>query len=129
MRIAVASDDGRTVAGHAGRCGCFVIFDVDDSGITAERVVPNTHTAHAQGRCEGPAHAEHGHHGGHGALLTLVQDCCALISRGMGPRLRHDLDRMGIQAVVCAETDARRAAQLWARGALASAGAGECDHG
>jgi predicted Fe-Mo cluster-binding NifX family protein len=128
MRIAVASDDGQTVAGHAGRCACFVVFEVEDAAITAEEVAPNRHTAHAQGKCSGEDH-EHGHGAGHGALLDLLGGCRALISRGMGPRLRMDLAERGIEAVICAESDARRAAELFARGALPSAGAGPCHRG
>ena len=127
MRIAVASDDGRSVASHAGRCTCFIVFEFEGGALIGRGVRQNTHTAHARGQCSGEGHS-HGH-GGHGSLLDALSDCQAFISRGMGPRLRADLAAHGIEAVVCQETDAKRAAELFSEGHLASAGHGTCDHG
>ena len=28
MKIAVASDDGKTLTGHVGRCGMFLVFEI-----------------------------------------------------------------------------------------------------
>jgi predicted Fe-Mo cluster-binding NifX family protein len=130
MRIAIASDNGETVAGHAGRCACFVIFESQADGSLGKTVVPNRHTVHAQGDCHGhePGGHTHSHHS-HGTLLSLLEGCDVFISRGMGPRLRDDLVRVGIQAAVCDEPDALRAAERWIQGTLQSAGAGQCNHG
>ena len=128
MRLAIASDDGQSVAAHAGRCACFVVFEFEAGDLIGQGVRRNTHTAHARGQCSGEGHSSHGP-GSHGSLLDALSDCQAFISRGMGPRLRADLASRGIEAVVCQETDAKRAAELYSGGNLASAGQGTCDHG
>jgi predicted Fe-Mo cluster-binding NifX family protein len=126
MRVAIASDDGRNVASHAGRCACFVVFEFESRALIGQGVRQNSHTAHARGQCSGEEHS-HGHRD-HGSLLDALSDCQVFISLGMGPRLRADLASRGIEAVVCQETDARRAAELFSEGHLASAGQGTCDH-
>jgi len=47
MLIAVATDDGKSIAGHFGRCGFFSIWQCRDGGETVHiGLRPNTFTAH-----------------------------------------------------------------------------------
>jgi len=134
MRIAVATDDGTTVAPHTGCCRGFVIYEVDQGQARRAGYMANVFTGYATGRCsrvkggddldeeaEG-CHVEHSHE----PLLTGLASCGALIARGMGPRLINDLKGRSIDAVVCTEPDADRAAQRYATGDLERVYVGTC---
>jgi predicted Fe-Mo cluster-binding NifX family protein len=128
-RIAIASDDGRAVAAHTGRCACFVVFDVH--GETLERIDcrSNTFTAHARGQCSGHAVSQPHGHSDHAPLVGAIADCCALITRGLGARLVADLASQGIEAYVTTATEVERAAQAFAAGQLPRAAErGCCQH-
>lgn len=129
MRIAIASDDRVQVAAHTGRCKGFAIYETDGARATFMEYRDNNYTAHAQGLCPG----EHDHHGqehhSHGPLLEAVADCCALISRGMGPRLVADLAGQGILTYVCSVDRVDEAARQFAEGRLERvSGKGCCCH-
>ena len=106
MKIAVASIDGTSVSQHFGQSRYFIVFDVADGKIAGREVRDNTFTPHAQGQCHGHGHgAEHGHHGAHShaAVVGALQDCQALLCRGMGGRAAAELQANGIRPVVFAD--------------------------
>lgn len=119
MKIAVATDDGINVAGHTGRCQGFVIFEIADGIATRLEYRPNAFTAHARGECAGDhaPGAQPGHHS-HGPLLEAIGDCSALVSRGMGPRLKNDLAARGIDALVTRSPQVEQTAEEFASGRL-----------
>ena len=57
MKIALASDDGTTIAAHTGRCQGFVIYEVFDDQAVRLGYRENKFTGHARGECG----SEHGH--------------------------------------------------------------------
>jgi predicted Fe-Mo cluster-binding NifX family protein len=131
MRIAVASDDGVSIAGHFGRCAYFVIFDGAENGVVEIEQRPNSnshHQHHEQGNCSNhdPENANHGHE----SFLNALHDCQVVICRGMGRRAVIDLSAKGIQpAIVGEDISAHEAAQLYARGRLnASTDSSCCSH-
>ena len=127
MRIAVASDDGAHVAGHTGRCGGFVIYDVNDGQAARMEYRENTFTSHTRGECKHEASHTHSEsHHSHTPLLDALGDCCVLVSRGMGPRLIADLAARGIDAFICAGEDADQAAADFSAGRLQRLGGGGC---
>jgi predicted Fe-Mo cluster-binding NifX family protein len=118
MRIAVASDDGVSIAGHFGRCAVFVIFEIADQKATKveERQNSGGHH-HGQGEC---GHHDHeGANNGHGSFLAVLQDCQAVVCRGMGRRAVIDLAANGIKAAITTEdVSVTEAAELYARDRL-----------
>jgi len=128
MKIAIASDDGKQIAAHTGRCACFVIFDVQNAQIVGCEVRPNTFTAHASGNCNGEPEGAHrsGGSGRHDSLLDALSDCQVFICCGMGPRLVADLHGHGIKVIFCSETDVQEAASKFASGTLQALDAGIC---
>jgi predicted Fe-Mo cluster-binding NifX family protein len=128
MKIAVASDDGSRIAAHTGRCAGFVIFETKGTSVRRIEHRRNDFTAHARGE----SHRQHleGEPHSHAGVIGALQDCQALISRGMGPRLQADLAACGIESFLCHEESVDQAAVLYARGALARApGTGsKCRH-
>lgn len=129
MKIAIASDDGKKIAAHTGRCACFVVCDVENAQIVAREVRPNTFTLHARGNHSGRREGAHhsGSSGRHDSLLDALSDCQVFICRGMGPRLVADLQERGMKLVFCSETDVEEAASKFASGTLQALDAGECE--
>jgi predicted Fe-Mo cluster-binding NifX family protein len=131
MRIAVASDDGVSIAGHFGRCAGFLVFDVKDQ--IAEKIDyrVNSFGHHQQGQPEHSHNHEHGEaHHSHDGFTSALADCQAVICRGMGRRAVMDLTAKGIQpAIVAEEISAQRAVELYAKGNLnASTDSSCCSH-
>ena len=127
MRIAVASDDGVSIAGHFGRCAGFIIFDIDN-GITRKLdYLSNTFGHHNHGECD--HQHEGGQHHGHDAFADALQDCQAVLCGGMGRRAVMDLEARGIKAVITSqEIDAEGAVKLFAQGQLPATNDSACSH-
>ena len=58
MKIAVATNNEKTVAGHVGRCKGFLVYEIEEQKINRIELRENTFTNHAQGE------HHHGHHDG-----------------------------------------------------------------
>lgn len=123
MKLAVASDDGVTIASHFGRTRGFVVFETSDQEIENQEYRSNTFTGHARG-LEGVSHAADRH----GPILEALKDCQAVISHGMGQRIYNDLRRTEIEAFITDERDARKAVELYLKGELADNPEKGCHH-
>ena len=53
-------------------------------------------------------------------------DCCAVVARGMGPRLVADFAAQGIDAYLCAAAEVDEAAKAFAAGSLKRAAVNCC---
>lgn len=120
MRIAVASDDEVSIAGHFGRCAGFLIFEVEKENVMKVDYRVNSFGHHQHG-----SH-EHGHdqnhsdeHHSHDGFISALADCQAVICRGMGRRAVADLATKGIKpAIIAEDIPAHEAAKLCAQGRL-----------
>lgn len=124
MKIAVPTDDGRTIASHFGRARHFIIFEADDGQIGDRQMVENN-----------PYHGEHHPHGeypgakhSHGRFISLLEGCEVIISRGMGRRAVADLEVAGIKPVFTDVADAEEAAKAYSEGTLKPCEAPGCGH-
>ncbi|MCL4558981.1 MAG: NifB/NifX family molybdenum-iron cluster-binding protein [Deltaproteobacteria bacterium] len=108
MKIAVASDDGKTISSHFGRTRGFAIFDIEDDKIKGSDYRDNTFTGHAMGMVQ-----EHHSHNHHSLIIEALSDCTVVISHGMGRMLYDDLKSAGMEVFVTDETDAGRAVALF----------------
>lgn len=109
MKIAVASNNGDTVAQHFGRCRRFEVLTIADGRVAARE------TRDATGP-HGSGSGEHG--GGCDQAIAAVADCDVLIVGGMGGGAFAKCRRAGLEPVL---TDARRvdeAAERYVRGDL-----------
>jgi len=126
MRIAVASDDGVSIAGHFGRCAGFIIFDIENEIPRKLDYLLNTFGHHNHGECD---HQHEGGHQGHDAFVDALQDCQAVLCRGMGRRAVMDLEARGIKAVITSqEIDAEGAVKLFVQGQLPATNDSACSH-
>ncbi|MGQ9607501.1 MAG: NifB/NifX family molybdenum-iron cluster-binding protein [Thermogutta sp.] len=121
MKLAVASLDGVNISPHFGRSRCFLIFEVESGKIVGRSVRENTFTAHAHGDCGGgDDRHEHGRHD-HAHVVAALQDCQAVICRGMGWRAAEELKQRGIETlVVPGELSPEEAVAQFLTGALTS---------
>jgi len=130
MKIAVASDNGKNISTHFGRCSYFLVYETNEGNIGKVEVLDNVFTGHARGECHGePEHHGRiaGHHG-HESIINALKDCSVVISNGMGQRLWEDLAASGIRSIITDETDAARAVEMFLKGKLKSEPKGTCGH-
>lgn len=121
MKIAVATEDGKTISAHFGRSPFFAIYEIADGKVINQEMRRNTFTGHFRG---GVAH-EDGHHDhgkgdehAHQTVAEGLQDCQTVISHGMGRRAWEDLCSRGIEMIVTDETEVERALNLYLAGEL-----------
>jgi predicted Fe-Mo cluster-binding NifX family protein len=121
MKIAVTSQDRKTITEHAGKCRKFWIYEID-----GKTVVKKTMLELAK---------EQSFHESHGAGPHPLDGIKVLISGGAGQGLIRRLDNMGIQGLVTAETEPDSAVAHFLSGTLKLAqggcheGQGEHQHG
>jgi predicted Fe-Mo cluster-binding NifX family protein len=128
MKIAVASDDGVTIAEHFGRCAGFEIFEVAGNEATIIERRPNTNVhQHGQEDCDQHDHGGAAH--SHESFLAALRDCQAVICRGMGRRAVADLAARGIKPIVTVQDiTAQQAVELYATGQLIESSDSCCSH-
>lgn len=118
MKIAIATDDYVNVTGHVGRCGGFLVYDVENGKILNTEKRENNFTNHGKGHSHGHHHNhEHGK-SGHERLAEALSDCSHLICHGAGWRLVEDLKSKNIELVLTRESDAMSAAIKLEKGDL-----------
>jgi predicted Fe-Mo cluster-binding NifX family protein len=92
MKIAVASDDRKTISHHFGSALGFEIFEIKDNKIVKQEYRKNIGKSSGEcGSCN------------HDVMIDNIKDCDVIISYGMGRRIYDDLTKNNIQAVVTEE--------------------------
>jgi len=124
MKVAVASDDGKTIASHLGRVRGFIVYEIGRAQVRRRKYHENAFTGHA-GRLSGAGHGPDRH----GPILEALRGCRAVIAHGMGRRIHDDLQAAGIEAYIVDETDPDAALGNYLRGALVDHPDRGCDHG
>jgi predicted Fe-Mo cluster-binding NifX family protein len=90
-KVAIATNDLRSVTGHLGRCRSFIVVTIEDGKVITTEVRQNTFTHHQM------AHEHHEHHGhgeghhSHEGLINGLRDCKFIVSQGGGWRIVEDL--------------------------------------
>lgn len=82
MKIAVVTDDHKTISAHFGRAAYYEIFTIEYGAITARQSMPRMQHQHVE--LDNPHQAEHHHNHDHNAMIEPIIDCQVLITRGMG---------------------------------------------
>ncbi len=123
MKIAIASDDGTTIAAHFGRTRGFSIYAIENGAIQYIGYRNNTFTGHARGLA-GQLHDIDRH----GPIIAALKDCDLVISHGMGRRIYDDLQRAGIDAYIVNETVVDTAAKLYFTDNLKNHPQAACNH-
>jgi transcriptional regulator with XRE-family HTH domain/predicted Fe-Mo cluster-binding NifX family protein len=125
MKIAVISDDGKTISQHFGRATHYVVMTIEDGKIIGREM--RNKMGHNQ--FSGEVHTEEhdqpaGHgmdtasHDRHASMAEVISDCKALICGGMGMGAYESMRRLNIQPVVTDLRDVDAAAQAFIDGKL-----------
>ena len=115
MKIAVTSQNRKTITGHAGKCRKFWIYEVEG------RAVQDKHLLELP--------IEQSFHESDHATAHPLDEVNVLISGGMGAGLQNRLKQKGILALSTAETDPDLAVAAWLDGSLVEIAPEAHDHG
>ena len=112
IKIAIATEDQRSITNHFGRAPQFRIITVEGAQITGDEVR------------EKPYHAQHEpHHPGgdhlHGEMFAPIADCQVLLCGGMGTPAYEKAQAAGLE-VILTGGDIEAAVQAYLSGALTS---------
>lgn len=104
MKIAVTSQNRKTITSHAGKCRKFWIYEVEGKTVTGKSLIelPIEQSFH-ESRGDGP---------------HPLDGINILISASMGSGLHHRLRQRGIEGLVTSETDPDHAVAAYLRGQL-----------
>jgi predicted Fe-Mo cluster-binding NifX family protein len=106
MKIAAITDDGETISQHFGRAPYYLVVTVDNGHISKRELrekLGHTHFS-AQQHPQEDAGQPHGmdafSHNKHLQMAGAINDCEALLCRGMGRGAYESMQQMGIRPVV-----------------------------
>lgn len=124
MKIAVITDDGKTISQHFGRAPYYLVLTIEDGKIINREL--REKMGHNQFRNQ--EHGEHAHHAEHGldstshdkhvSMAETIADCTALLCGGMGMGAYDSMRRLNITPIVTELSDIDAAAQEFIDGKL-----------
>ena len=109
MKIAIVSDNERTISQHFGRADKYIVVSFEQEKIIERKSLPKVgfcHSSHRhQGRHENrsdPRGSGFGHRSrvSHEQMFENIKDCDILVSRGMGRGAYADLQQLGIKPII-----------------------------
>ena len=122
MKIAVITDDEKTISQHFGRAHKYVVYTIEDGKIINREVREKSghHTFGEQSHSH-----EEGHHGDdaqshekHGRMAETITDCQVVICGGMGMGAYEYMRRSNIQPLVTDMHEIESAIQSYMSGKL-----------
>jgi predicted Fe-Mo cluster-binding NifX family protein len=126
MRIAVITNDGKTISQHFGRAPHYLVFTVEDGEIVEKEL--RDKVGHRQFAQESHDHESENDPRGHGfgahsdakhvRMIEPIQDCEAIIVRGMGRGAYLAMEQANIRPIVTELADAEDAVKAYIGGTL-----------
>jgi len=119
MKIAITSQNRKTITEHAGMCRKFWVYEVQDQFVVGKSLVE----LEKEQSFHEVAHADK-------AAPHPLDGISLLIAGGAGQGLKNRLAQRGVQVVVTTVTDPDQAVVDWLKGelALSSQPPHDCDH-
>jgi predicted Fe-Mo cluster-binding NifX family protein len=123
MKIAIITDDGKTISQHFGRAQYYVVLTIEDGKIVDKEM--RDKVGHNQFSAVGPEELHHEQHGmdaashdKHTQMAGSITDCQAVICGGMGMGVYESMRRLNIQPIVTELQEIDAAAQAYIDGKL-----------
>jgi predicted Fe-Mo cluster-binding NifX family protein len=123
MKIAIITDDGKTISQHFGRAPYYLVLTIENGKIINREM--RDKMGHNQFSTSGHEehHQEHhgmddGSHNKHTQMASSISDCQALICGGMGMGAYESIRRVNIQPIVTDLRDVDAVAQAYIDGKL-----------
>ncbi|MCC6444077.1 MAG: dinitrogenase iron-molybdenum cofactor biosynthesis protein [Armatimonadetes bacterium] len=103
MKIAAATDDGKTICGHFGRASHFAVITIEDARVASLELRPKSGgLAPLQvGSILSSGRRQMGR-APHTTMLSTIEDCDVVLSGGMGQRMYENLRREGVLPLLTA---------------------------
>lgn len=124
MKIAVITDDGKTISQHFGRALFYLVLTIEDGAVTQRELRKKLghNQFHSQEHTEDHHAAGHGSdeasHQKHASMADAIADCKALLCGGMGMGAYESMRRLKITPIVTDLRDIEAAAQAFIDGSL-----------
>jgi predicted Fe-Mo cluster-binding NifX family protein len=123
MKIAVLTDDGKTISRHFGRAHYYQVFTIEDGKITGQEMrekMGHRHFAdqHHQEEPGQPHGMDAASHQKHISMTRTIDDCEAVIGGGMGMGAFNSLQSLGIKVIMTDMTDVEAVIQAYLDGTL-----------
>ena len=132
MKVAVVTDDNKTISPHFGRAQYYLVYEISDDGTIIGKETrsksSHNHTEVVQLRgnqisevtssnheCHQNAESEASLHD---TMLSNVRDCEALIARGMGAGMYSSIRQLEIKPFITSASIADDAVQAYIKGRL-----------
>lgn len=125
MKIAVVTEDGKTISQHFGRAPHYMVVTVENGQVVSREM--RDKIGHAQFHGE---HHDHGDESGgrhgfgpaadhrHGRMAETITDCEAVLCRGMGMGAYENMRARNIRPVVTDIADIDEAVLAYANGQI-----------
>lgn len=126
MKIAVVTEDGKTISQHFGRAPYYLVVEVDENGNIVstelrEKLGHRHFAAHE--------HGEHGHGAGrhgfgpgaddrHSRMASAISDCEVLICGGMGWGAYQAMQSYGIRPIITDLVNVEDAVRAYLNGTI-----------
>jgi len=93
IKIAVPTNDRKTLAERSGRAKEFAVISLDNKQIVDVGYRENKHEHNHD-----HSHGEHAH--GHQDIVDALHDCVAVVGRKFGPHFAGDFHKAGIKLIL-----------------------------
>jgi predicted Fe-Mo cluster-binding NifX family protein len=125
MKIAIVTDNNKTVSAHFGRAQYYLVYEIQDGKIMSKETrAKSSHSHHGVIELRSDSgHAENHHDAAaegtiHDTMLSNVRDCEAIIARGMGAGMYGSIRQLGMKPYVTSIAAADEAALAYIEGKL-----------
>lgn len=122
MKIAIVTEDGRTISRHFGRAPYYLVLTVEEGQIVNREMRDKPgHAQFAGGpHFEDPRGHGYGAHAAdrHARMAQAIADCQVLLAGGMGWGAKESLEQRGIRVVMTDIADIQQAVQSYLAGTL-----------
>jgi predicted Fe-Mo cluster-binding NifX family protein len=123
IKIAVVSDDGKTISAHFGRARYYEVFTVEEGVIKhqerREKTGHHTFSEHEEPHHHGESHGmDETSQRKHESMIASIPDCQVLLARGMGMGAYQNLIDHNIKPILTEIETIREAVQAVITGTI-----------
>ena len=124
MKIAIITDDGKTISQHFGRAQYYLVVTVENGQIIERQLrdklghthfTNQPHEDYQPGQPHGMGAAAHNKHL---SMAGTISDCEALLCRGMGMGAYNSMQQVGIRPIVTDIADIEEAVMAYVEGRI-----------
>lgn len=126
MKIAVITDDGKTISRHFGRAPYYQVIEIKNGEVVDREMrdkIGHSEFAHREQRhydsLEKGSGMDAASHSKHERMSEVISDCGVLICGGMGKGAYQSMEAFGIKPLVTKMTDIDEAIEAFLKGDLA----------